>query len=437
MLAGQAGIWRAIWKALHERAASKMRRVQVYMAITNALLMQASSVCKRLSQAAVHCLESRPALSFYFWEIGCAAPNMSSKLLLHFAPLAKHVFLDMLCAGWHGIRDFMAATQLREASVNFPGDYHNDIIGDGYTTMYCSQQFDRQACRDFASWAEDLEELECDARMGVLQAKAPAVSEQLDLMLHSLSGLQFLHKLTINMGSDRVLNSRVFLQEVPELHLSFERRMGSGQMDLSWLFQQSHGQLHLEVQHLGLYNTSNALLDHHTTVRDLRELRITTLQLDVWSTIFDRTAQQVWAQLSVQDKVHLSFIGHGGADILHSLPRCQLVKIAGRGPCMWPPPQLLFSGSALTQPGRLHVCMSEDQELVVDGFTSLPDSSGDPWQLVVHAAAGVQGLPPSRPTSEVWYLQNAAADAAGWQGKLLEDCKSCCPCRKDDGVDSE
>ena len=68
---------------------------------------------------------------------------------------------------------------------------------------------------------------------------------------------------------------------------------------------------------------------------------------------------------------------------------------------------------------RLH--MHARASLRVSGFeasSSIPEQHGRPWQLVVHGAESIHGLPMLGPRlcvkAKHYLLQNAAACAAGW-----------------------
>ena len=89
------------------------------------------------------------------------------------------------------------------------------------------------------------------------------------------------------------------------------------------------------------------------------------------------------------------------------------------------PSRLIIMWQALRRPGRLHVCQHHPSIGVrVDGYADHVPNVLRPWQLVVHAVAGITGLPPSRSTCApaTYYLQNAAADTAGWESMSLGAC---------------
>ena len=120
-------------------------------------LLQVSSVCKNLAQAAALSRGTEPRWSLYLWpQPGCMQPNLSSKLMLRLAPCMKHVFLDLERTGCRGVKEFLTCTSLRDALVRHPQADHPELEGDAYYTAACWQRPDRQAYESFWAWIQDL-----------------------------------------------------------------------------------------------------------------------------------------------------------------------------------------------------------------------------------------------------------------------------------------
>ena len=93
------------------------------------------------------------------------------------------------------------------------------------------------------------------------------------------------------------------------------------------------------------------------------------------------------------------------------LPRCSelhwdhLSDMPGPAYASW---QALTSRAA-----RIKVAVHRELHVVGAG-SSAPENLVQPWQLEIHASA-VHGLPASQPAEGcIYFLQNAAARAAGW-----------------------
>ena len=120
----------------------------------------------------------------------------------------------------------------------------------------------------------------------------------------------------------------------------------------------------------------------------------------------------------------LHFIHYSGE--IWAPPLSQNIRIPGseagdhEGHALW------VDWAAMTrQSCRLLFCLHK-QDLRVADPTPLPRIFG-PWQLLsrnlgpqqlLSGAKNVHGLPPSRPTTAAYFLQNAAANAAGWHDSL-------------------
>ena len=233
--------------------------------------------------------------------------------------------------------------------------------------------------------------------------------------LSMVSGMYSLRILSIDCAG-LSLKCGVSLPWLIKLSLRLRIKRGSS-LDLSWLHHQHHRHHKLHI-HLEMANCNAATSQQ--VMSQPSQMHLSHLHLVVSE--FSAANQQIWQAFSRCDSFHLDFSWRASPDVLHALPPCERVTLtnaAARGP-------LIIMWQALARPGRLHVCQRNIRaEVQVKGFAQSSLDSLAPWQLVVHAAAGIKGLSPSRPVRApaTYYLQNAAADAAGWESMSLDACR--------------
>ena len=375
----------------------------------------------------------------YLWQTaGIPLMAMSSRLLLRWAPKMQQVLLTSRSAGFPGAEQFMAATGLREADIRFPDCGHHDLCDADDITLFCCNDHFQTSYRECWHWTEDeacMLESDSDPKSQAGQGNQlpaqdmlEALPRQLEVVLQSVCSMP-LQKLTLSVGSNYEVRSRVLLPKLPDLFVFVFRRVGSHVLDLSWLQHQPCDRLHFDLcmSCLEYVETPESTLMHETrhTVHELQQLDITTLVLRVRHTTFAAAAQRLWAELSNLSKLYLHFTE--GFNGVCALPRCLCISIMGITGDLYSSHQgqtgfqrIAWSAIGL-QVGIVHICLPASQGLIVEGFTSL--ISVGPWQLVVHSAAGVQGLPPSRPSRDPYFLQNDAADAAGLEGTDASSCR--------------
>ena len=359
------------------------------------------------------------ASHMYLWPVHTDQPlAMSSKLLLRWAPKMQQVCLSSGCARFSGIQMFLAATCLDEATISFPAgcqDVRWDVI------VYCHKQNCQLAYEGSRIGANQVGSQAGHRKPQSAQSRSELLRSQLDDVLGSMCSMP-LQKLTMSMELHREIRSRVLLPNLPALHVSISRVVGWGDvLDLSWLQHQQHDQLHLDVSLVGVRGSSY-IEDHRQTTHELEQLRISTLVLRVPYSLFPPTAQHLWAQLTVHNRLYLHYaMNDGGA--LDALPTCQHIAIkVYSNHRMGQEPVLQVSWSAIgMRAGRVHMSLPENLKFGVLGFTSLVTSG--PWQLVVHSGRCSGGLPSSRPCCGSYFLQNHAADGDGWAAMPLHSCR--------------
>ena len=248
-------------------------------------------------------------------------------------------------------------------------------------------------------------------------------SEQIEAWLLALCCMCQLEKLVIDAYNLTELQSTVVLPPGVALHVY----MLSGSLrpiSVPWLRLQSSSTIYM---HIRLYQqTPNQA---QQAVLELQPLRIYSLHLETRYSQFSAELQHIWGQLKCCEHLHLAFRGQSGA--VHALPICKCVHISG--PISFPskPVQCQFPiqwAAIGNRAGKVCISLDKSQRLCVEGHAELPLPCAAPWQLAVWSAAGITGLPSSRVRKEVYFLQNAAADAAGWRESATQKPAVYCPC---------
>ena len=151
----------------------------------------------------------------------------------------------------------------------------------------------------------------------------------------------------------------------------------------------------------------------------MQQLSQVRLQRRTVSLLCDFTAalQAVWATVHAEHITIKSFVGATqGSHALTMLPCCT-TAVLDLSQSWDLPPAIQISWEALTRhASRVTICLTAPTELHVTGFALAETQLNQlqrPWQLVVWGGGGVQGLPATQPT-KAYFLQNAAARAAGW-----------------------
>lgn len=383
------------------------------------LLVQMACTCRKLAMAVPLVLERRPM--FDLWpRTGCHMPCMSSPLMLKWAPHVKQAFLSGQCTEHPGVRAFFsAATCLRLATLIHPDQYmHEGVpIRSTSSTLYCCETVN-----------EELADQLCEAADSCLKAPMPhllhlSLSEQLDALLQILSCMPNLKGLLLQTVGMTELQSCVVLPPQVVLHVQMMITSHSP-LALGWLRLQRSSTISMHAV-LSQQTASQS----QQAVSELQTLRIHVLHIHTRYFHFSREVQLIWSQLTCCRYIHLAFDGGQGA--LHALPACESALISGPRPTAAQPVQDLFRASWLAvgnRSGKLYVSLDKTQQLRVEGHAEPLSSCREPWQLLILSAAGVQGLPPSRTTQEAYFLQNTAADSAGWQGIVARQRLFHCPC---------
>ena len=233
-------------------------------------------------------------------------------------------------------------------------------------------------------------------------------SEQLEAWLLTLICMSSLKRVTIDAYEVPELQSTVVLPPQVELHIYMVASSYSP-MSLAWLRLQSSSKVYMHIR-LSRQTPSQA----QQAVLELQTLRIYVLHIQTRYSHFSAELQHNWGQLKSCKFLHLAFQSQTG--VVHALPICKRVHVSGPMSSPTKPVQrsLCVQWAAIgNRPGKVYISLYKSQRLRVEGHADPLLSCAAPWQLKVRSGAGVKGLPPSRATQKVYFLQNAVADAAG------------------------
>ena len=225
------------------------------------------------------------------------------------------------------------------------------------------------------------------------QQRRAILQPRFEAFLGMVSSMHHLRILSISCAA-LVLRCSVSLPRLTKASLRLRVCHGK-RLDLSWLHNQHHDHFHLCL----VLDTCSVEVSQRVMAK-LQQIHISHLHLVVSS--FPVASQQIWQTFGQCDSFHLEFSWQESPDVVHALPLCDSVTLTdGRSSYnhFFAQGPLTIMWQALARPGRLHVCQHNTKFGVqVQGFAhpSL-NSLAAPWQLVVHAVAGIKGLPPSQP----------------------------------------
>lgn len=353
---------------------------------------------------------------------GHQRPSCNSQLLLQWAPFVRRLHLNDWALNCQGIRQFVAAAADLTRIDIVVARAENAALADSILTASKSVL---TICSD-GSKANAYLPQELPQRLEVLdiailprKPRRAQLRPRSEAFLGLLASMPRLRTLSISCAP-LALRCSVCLPRLARLTLHLRVRHGS-RLDLHWLRSQQYEQLHIHLE----LDTGDAPTSQQV-MSQLAHAQISHLHLTVPN--FPVAAQQIWWTFSRCDSFHLWLGGEQLLDTIYALPLCKWVQITDARTRLlesltavpMAPKVLVISWQALARPGRVLVCQQmQDIGVQVQGFASpFPNSIQAPWQLIMHAVAGVDGLPPSRPTlaPATYYMQNVAADAASWNG---------------------
>ena len=386
--------------------------------------MQYSSVCSKFSEAAalipiLKCMDLK-------WSAE-NVKRLDSKLLLHWAKRVKGVDVSDTSIMIPGLSVFMEASGVTElgfycdspltaakadhllSTVSFPALTTLNLWGFVKPNIFPLTV--TQLMADFScSW---------DGQ--------PWDSTQADSLIYRCARLPALHKLFFSFENiqppddymDLVrFSCPIMLPDITYLSVMFTLNDHT-EIDLNWLHRQPCAELEVRVAIV----TSDPAR-HLAVQQQLSGLRIHSLSVMLERESCWQAAQQFWSGFTCEEAhIHLSHhkVFRQPDQALSALPVCSgQITIwsgaeidSGRFCITWAALARRGADIAINLGvrGELYVCAPKQPA---------PDSLRQPWQLMVQGARGVHGLPASQPTSRSYFLQNAAARAAGWTEQAVQ-----------------
>ena len=252
----------------------------------------------------------------------------------------------------------------------------------------------------------------------------PWDSSQVDSFLYHCARLPRLHELTIGStnhfapddGMDAVrLTCPIQLPHVDRLAVSLTLNSHTD-IDLAWLQRQPCDLLNVGVS---IFTWDSAR--HSALIQQLSRLDLHNLRLLIDADGSDcQATQQLWSSLHVQEAQII--LGPSSCKAA-AKSRMTLAALPCSSRRMWIFPyagSLFIPWAALAHPGGdIAIDLAGSANLhVLSADCPDPDSLQHPWQLLVLGTCSVPGLPPasqpSQTADDAYFLQNAAARAAGW-----------------------
>ena len=397
----------------------------LYAGIDSEAAAQWSSICRKLGRAAQNVLLGRKYLESWSSPPSRSPLCLDSQLLLRWAPCVKTLFLDAWSIKCHGIRQYVAAAvnltlMIIEIAQEEDSACADSVVCASHSVVHLYSVESGSNSYLPHTLPQQLQKLDIDLKILAMKQPQSTLQPRFEAFLSMLCNLRHLRTLSIDCANF-VLRCSVPLPNLEMLRLRLGLSKGTP-VDFSWLRSQHHDKLQLCLR----LDKCDAAMNM-CVMSEAQQVHITDLHLVVPR--FSLASQQIWQSYSGCESFNLEFSWNCSSKVVHALPVCSLVTVtvqcnllSGMAARQAKPSPLIIHWQALARPGRLHVCSHiSNVQVQVQGFAHpIPDSRSGPWQLVAHAKAGVEGLPASRPplAPATYFLQNAAADAAGWEGSM-------------------
>ena len=154
-------------------------------------------------------------------------------------------------------------------------------------------------------------------------------------------------------------------------------------------------------------------------VQQLATVRMHTLTLEM-NVQYTAAMQALWAKVQTGSFTLLARSTQESV-LLHMLPCCGIAVLDSSQPSSSPPAVCIRWAALIRYASVITVRLATSTKLHVTGCeltAATIDQLQRPWQLIVFGGAGVHGLPASQPTRHAYFVQNAAAQAAGWTDSI-------------------
>ena len=358
-------------------------------------MLQLSTVCRKLAQAAVRVPALRKGISVGIRHTnGIIKPDrLDSPLLLSWAAHAEALALYQDAHNTPGLAQLLAAA----VNITLLCTESEDVLAAAQVDHLISK------CRPVTSLQlagpcppsvlpEAVEELLVGWELqGCLDFDFDP--RQVDILLYHCTRLPHLRRLSLDFGLLQPVTLTCAAQLGKLDSLGIELNLCDAEISLSWVLAQpcEHREFWVDV-------ITRDEGRHAAFVQQLSQIRLQMLTVTLQSD-FTAALQALWACVQAERLTIKFYAGSTqGSHALNMLPCCSTVVLELSQ--SWDlPAAVQISWEALTRhASKVIICLDVPTELHVTGFEqngTLLDDMQQPWQLVVSGGGGVQGLPAS------------------------------------------
>ena len=370
-------------------------------------MLQLSTVCSKFKQAIVLVPSVRVGINTHPWPEINTPDRLNSPLLLCWVAQARHIVLHQDTHNVPGMAEFLAAAVQARSLCTI---CENPVAAAeaGHLMSYCHgvRKIEIVGTRPPSLLPDSLEEI-------VLDCEAQGLGDEFDdrqvnAFLYHCTRLAHLRQLRLDLSRVGPVQLLCAAQLRMLDRLNIELTVSECHVCLDWALAQPCKCLDIEV------DVATSTMDRHTPiVEQLSQVRMRWLRLSL-EVYFTAAMQALWAAVQAE---HLAISFWADFGPIEMLPRCTSVVLE-QNPADSGQQAAFIKWAAISK----HACdiaihLESLTKLHVTGFGldgETLEQLQQPWQLVVCGGAGVQGLPASQPTRNAYFLQNAAAQAAGW-----------------------
>ena len=374
------------------------------------MLLQLSTVCSKLKQAIVLVPSVTIGINTRPWEGMTYADRLNSPLLLSWIAHARHIVLHEDTHNVPGLAELLAAA-VQARSLCTICDNPLAAAEAGFLISNCRSlmRMEVVGTRPPSILPDTLEELYADFES---QGSGDEADDRhVNALLYHCTRLPHLRMLRLDLNCVVPVRLRCAAQLRKLDMLDIALSLYDCAVSVQWVLTQPCESLYVEV------NVVTANIGVHVAfMQQLSQVKIRCLRLNL-AVLFTADLQAIWAAAQAESIV-VTFAA--GLCALEVLPRCATVVLDFEE-CVDTTTDVVQWRALSKHAGHITVYLADSSELHVTGFE--PDERTlnqvqRPWQLLVRGGAGVQGLPASQPTRHAYFVQNAAAQAAGWTEEL-------------------
>ena len=242
-------------------------------------------------------------------------------------------------------------------------------------------------------------------------SRVPEPGDHVEALLYRLAFLPCLEGLDFDLGVCPVMTCPSNIPHLQYLRLSFEV-LNESSIDLSWLRTQPLGKLELSI-----VLRADSVVQQGRLVSELTGLKMHSLNISLHTSI-TLPIQLQWTRLRCLRHFMLD-VAVAGDQIRH-LPSGPLRIFSVDLATETTSPVLIAWSTICSQAGRFCIYPHTGQHVGVVGYAGHLPGHAKPWQLLCRGEL-VLGLPESacRQAGGYYFMQNGAADAAGWKPQQM------------------